>query len=59
MARKKQAELTASLGLPPDYAEFLESLKMRVRQGQTQAILSVNRELIRLYWDIGREIAQR
>ena len=59
MARKKQGELTTALGLPPDYAEFLESLKMRVRQAQTQAMLSVNRELIRLYWDIGREIAQR
>ena len=59
MARKKQGALTTALGLPPDYAEFLESLKARVRQAQTQAMLSVNRELIRLYWDIGREIAQR
>ena len=45
--------------MPPDYAEFLESLKARVRQAQTHAMLSVNRELIRLYWEIGREIVQR
>ena len=58
MARKKQDGITAPV-LPPDYAEFLESLKARVRQAQTQAMLSVNRELIRLYWEIGREIVQR
>jgi len=47
------------LGLPADYAEFLEALKDRVRQGQTKAMLSSNRELIALYWDIGRRIVQR
>lgn len=44
---------------PDDYAEVFESLKARVRQSQTKAMLSVNRELIQLYWDIGRQIAQR
>ena len=32
---------------------------MRVQQAQTKAMLSVNRELIQLYWDIGREIVYR
>jgi predicted nuclease of restriction endonuclease-like (RecB) superfamily len=59
MARKKQGKLTKPTRLPADYAEFLESLKVRVRQAQTQAILSVNREVISLYWEIGREIVER
>ena len=59
MAKRKKAALRTSLGLPDDYAEFLESLKARVRQAQTQAMLSVHRELIQLYWDIGREIVSR
>ena len=46
-------------GLPSDYGAFLESLKRRIRQVQTKAMLSVNRELIRLYWDIGRLIVER
>jgi hypothetical protein len=50
MARTKTT-LGTSLGLPADYTAFLESLKARVRQAQTQAMLSVNRELIQLYWD--------
>ncbi|WP_241648062.1 DUF1016 N-terminal domain-containing protein [Methanoculleus taiwanensis] len=32
---------------------------MRVREAQVRAALSVNRELIQLYWQIGREIVQR
>jgi predicted nuclease of restriction endonuclease-like (RecB) superfamily len=59
MARKKKETAVTPAGLPRDYTEFLESLKARVRQAQTQAMLSVNRELIQLYWDIGRQIVQQ
>lgn len=43
------------------YAPLLADLKARVRASQVKAALSVNRELILLYWHIGREIlrAQR
>lgn len=54
MAKKK-----SGIAIPDDYAEVFESLRQRVRQSQTKAMLSVNRELIQLYWDIGRQIAQR
>jgi|GEM_PF-1651430 len=60
MARQKKKDVALTpFGLPADYAEFLESLKSRVQQAQTKAMLSVNRELIRLYWDIGRLIFER
>ena len=42
-----------------DYAEFLQLLKERVRNAQVKAALSVNRELVLLYWKIGREILER
>ncbi len=45
--------------LPAGYAELLEDLKARIRQAQVRAALSVNRELVLLYWHIGREILQR
>ncbi len=54
MAKRK-----SGIAIPDDYAEVFESLKQRVRQSQTKAMLSVNRELISLYWEIGRQIAQR
>jgi predicted nuclease of restriction endonuclease-like (RecB) superfamily len=59
MGRKKKESALAATGLPADYGPFLESLKSRVQQAQTRAMLSVNRELIQLYWDIGRLIVER
>jgi len=45
--------------LPADYPALLADIKQRVRRAQTQAMLAVNAELIRLYWDIGALIEQR
>ncbi|MFM7161796.1 MAG: YhcG family protein [Planctomycetaceae bacterium] len=59
MADKKPAAALRGPELPADYPAFLESLKSRVQQAQTKAMLSVNRELIQLYWDIGRLIVER
>lgn len=42
--------------LPSGYAPLLADLKARVRAAQVRAALSVNRELVLLYWHIGREI---
>ena len=38
------------------YEDFLRDLKAHIRSAQTKAILSANRELILLYWQIGRDI---
>ena len=42
--------------IPSTYAPLLADLKVRVRAAQVKAAVSVNRELILLYWHIGREI---
>src|SRR5689334_16120338 len=47
------------LGLPTDYPTLLSGIKQRIRAAQLRATLSANQELIFLYWDIGRAIAQR
>ncbi len=41
------------------YAALLMDVKARIRTGQYAALRSVNRELIGLYWDIGRMIVER
>jgi predicted nuclease of restriction endonuclease-like (RecB) superfamily len=48
-----------ALNLPADYPALLADIKQRVRHAQTRAMLSVNAELIRLYWDIGTIIHAR
>jgi predicted nuclease of restriction endonuclease-like (RecB) superfamily len=45
--------------LPSGYAALLEDIKSRIRAAQVKAALSVNRELIELYWSIGRDIVKR
>jgi predicted nuclease of restriction endonuclease-like (RecB) superfamily len=45
-----------SLQLPEDYRAFLQSLKERIQQAQVRAALSVSRELLQLYWQIGRDL---
>jgi len=45
--------------LPSDYPKILEEIKTRVRSARIKASLSVNRELVTLYWEIGRLILQR
>src|SRR5208282_5039847 len=44
--------------LPAGYTTLLADLKVRVRAAQLRAVVSVNRELILLYWDIGRIIVE-
>lgn len=52
--------MTDELTLPPQgYDEFLTDLKRRIQTAQVRAALSVNRELILLYWQIGRDIVTR
>jgi len=42
-----------------DYARMLGNIKTRIRTAQIKATFAANRELIRLYWDIGHTIAER
>lgn len=42
-----------------DYDTLLQGLKERIRTAQIRAALSVNQELVMLYWSIGNEILNR
>ncbi len=46
-------------GLPSDYPRFLRELKARIQAARVKAVLSVNREMIALYWDLGRRVVER
>ena len=52
-AKKAHVEGDVSSTLPDDYAALLGEIKQRVSASQTRAVLAVNAELVRLYWDIG------
>lgn len=44
---------------PKDYAQTLLDLKKQVQEAQVKATLAVNQELIKLYWNIGKTIAEQ
>ena len=41
-----------------DYRQGLEDIKRRIQSAQMRAVLAANTELLQLYWDIGRQLAQ-
>lgn len=45
--------------LPAGYAELLEGLKADIRTTRVRAAVAANRELIALYWRIGRAVVER
>ena len=45
--------------LPTHYPVLLADIKQRIGQAQTRAVLAVNAELIRLYWEIGQMLDAR
>jgi predicted nuclease of restriction endonuclease-like (RecB) superfamily len=47
------------LSPPEGYADWLADLKARIHNAQQRATLAVNRELVLLYWQIGRDILTR
>ena len=44
---------------PEGYAEWLTDVKKRIHGAQQRASLAVNRELLTLYWQLGRDILER
>ena len=45
--------------VPEGYRDLLDSLKTRIVGSRSVAALAVNRELVMLYWHVGREILAR
>ena len=46
-------------GKPRNYSGLLSEIKESIRSAQYAALKAVNKELVGLYWDIGRMIVER
>lgn len=56
--RKRELE-PQTAPLPSEYGPLLAEIKERVRSAQLAAFRAVNKELVAMYWDIGKMIAER
>ena len=43
----------------PEYKTFIKEIKGRIYKAQYDALKAVNKELIQLYWDIGKSIVAK
>ena len=48
-----------SRALTAEYKTFLKEIKARIYKAQYDALKAVNKELIQLYWDIGKSIVAK
>jgi DUF1016 N-terminal domain len=55
----KPGKPSSSEAIPANYATFFAEIKERVRSARLRAHLAVNRDLVSLYWQIGRDIVAR
>ena len=42
-----------------DYKQWVKDLVLRYRQSQTKASVKVNQEVLRFYWELGKDIVER
>ena len=59
MTKRLATSSKAVTPLPADYAPLLAEIKARVQSARVKAGLAANREMLTLYWDIGRLILER
>jgi len=45
--------------LDKDYTQWVQDLSKRFRQSQIKAAVKVNSEMLRFYWELGRDIVER
>lgn len=58
-SKKIQAQVRTAAVSIKDYAKVLLDIKNQIRQSQVKATLAANKELIKLYWLIGKTIAEK
>jgi predicted nuclease of restriction endonuclease-like (RecB) superfamily len=58
-SKKIPTRVKTSVILNKDYVKTLLDLKKKIQEAQIKATVAANRELIKLYWYIGKTISQR
>ncbi|MBS0615766.1 MAG: DUF1016 family protein [Verrucomicrobia bacterium] len=59
MSKKSLPVVKKNKIFPVKYAAFITSLKAKIRAAQIKGAIAVNKELIKLYWEIGKEIHEK
>ncbi len=52
------SSITNSISQPSEYLHFRDDIMRRIRSAQYEAMRAVNKEMISLYWEIGKQITE-
>jgi len=56
---RKIGKSVPSTSIDKEYVKVLREIKQQIQEAQVRAIFSVNKELLKLYWEIGKTIADQ
>ena len=59
MAKIRSTQIKKQETSLAEYSKFIKSLKAKIRSAQIKAAVAVNSELVKLYWEIGKEIVEK
>jgi predicted nuclease of restriction endonuclease-like (RecB) superfamily len=51
--------MTENLVKTPEYRTFIQAIKQRIQSSQIKAAIAVNQELLRLYWDLAKQMVEK
>jgi len=57
--KRKYIAMSQLLHIDAAYKQWIQELSLRYRQSQIKASIRVNSEMLRFYWSVGKDIAER
>ena len=59
MPKQENIDMSQLLHIDAEYKQWIQELSLRYRQSQIKASIRVNSEMLRFYWSVGKDIAER
>lgn len=59
MPKQEHINMSQLLHIDAEYKQWIQELSLRYRQSQIKASIRVNSEMLRFYWSVGKDIAER
>ena len=59
MPKQENIAMSQLLHIDAAYKQWIQELSLRYRRSQIKASIRVNSEMLRFYWSVGKDIAER
>ena len=59
MPKQENIDMSQLLHIDAEYKQWIQELSLRYRRSQIKASIRVNSKMLRLYWSVGKDLAER